>query len=274
MRPVDIVQPIEAGQVRFKEAQRAGRGPLLIRHWYTMLSREWTPVLPIYSWLIDHPEGTLVVDTGPEPSEEWSYPRYHFYYPLAYRERVGPAGGLEAELAERGLTHTDVDATILTHCHPDHAGGFDLLPGVPTYIYEPEVAYARSLRGRFWGSHPAFIPPSRQAEPVSLTSDAVGPFERSFHIPGFPGVSLVPTPGHTAHHCSVVVEGDGPTVCLAADACLSLDQLDTGRIDGVATRGRAARETLDRIDRWRRDDDVIVLPSHDPRGRERLLAAR
>ena len=274
MRPIDVVEPIEAGEVRVKQAQVVGRGPILIRHLWTMLSRAWTDPLPIYCWVIDHPAGTVLVDAGPKPTAEWRYPRYHVYYPLAYRTRVGPDTGLERGLDDLGMDVADLDAIVLTHCHPDHAEGLEVVPGPAVYIERNEDAYAHTLRGRFWGSHPSCTPSRERAELVSLADGPIGPFDRSYELPAFPGVSLVPTPGHTAHHCSVVVEGEGPTVLLGADACLDLDQLESGRVDGVATRGSAGRDTLERIERWRRQDDVIVLPSHDERGYDQLIEAR
>ena len=274
MRPVDVVEPISAGEVRIKKAQVEGTGPKLVRHWWTMLSRTWTSALPIYCWLIDHPAGRILVDTGPKPTAEWRYPRYHLYYPLSYRTRVGPDQGLDGRFDALGLDATDVDAIVLTHCHPDHAEGLAVVPADTVYVEANEDAYSRTLRGRFWGAHPSCTPSRDRATLVSLTDGPVGPFDRSYELPDFPGVSLVPTPGHTANHCSVVVEGDGPTVLLAADACLSLDQLETRRVDGVATRGRAGRDSLERIDRWRREEDVIVLPSHDERGFDQLVDAR
>ena len=274
MRPVDAVEPIVAGEVRIKEAQVAGRGPNHVRHWRTMLSRSWTSVLPVYCWLIRHPGGTILVDTGPKPTESWWYPRYHFYFPLSYRTRAGPNGGLVGGLEATDVGVDDIDAIVLTHCHADHGEGLELVPDPPVYVEENEYAYTHSLRGRYWGAHSSCAPSRERATLVSLTDEPVGPFDRSHALSDFSGVSIVPTPGHTAHHCSVVVEGDGPTVLLAADACLSLDQLETRRVDGVATRGRAGRDSLERIDRWRREEDVIVLPSHDERGFDQLVDAR
>lgn len=237
-----------------------------------MLSRSWTSVLPIYVWVIDHPAGTILVDTGPKPTAQWRYPMYHFYYPLAYRTRVGATEGIVTGIDEIGMTVDDIDMIFLTHIHPDHAEGTDLIPNVPIYIDENAFNYAGSLRGRFWGEHPSLRPDPERAEPVSLTGDPVGTFDRSYELAD--GVSIIPTPGHTAHHRSIAVEGDGPSVCIAADACMQLTQLDTGSVDGVSTRLAAGRDTLDRIARWRREEEVIVLPSHDTRGYNKLMQAR
>ncbi len=55
------IHAILTGFVRIKEAQRTRRLGGLPG---VILTREWTDWLPILAWLIDHPEGPIVVDTG------------------------------------------------------------------------------------------------------------------------------------------------------------------------------------------------------------------
>ena len=55
---------IQTGSVRIKTAQVEGRGRGLRRRLSVITGRHWTPWLPTYAWVIDHPEGAIVVDTG------------------------------------------------------------------------------------------------------------------------------------------------------------------------------------------------------------------
>ena len=58
------VHAIETGRVAVHERQREGSGPGPFRLINTLLDRRWTDRLPIYLWVIEHPEGLIVVDTG------------------------------------------------------------------------------------------------------------------------------------------------------------------------------------------------------------------
>ena len=68
-RPIDRgermkLHAIQTGSVRIKTAQVEGRGRGLRRRLAVFTDRHWTEWLPTYAWVIDHPEGVIVVDTG------------------------------------------------------------------------------------------------------------------------------------------------------------------------------------------------------------------
>ena len=58
------IHAIQTGTVAIKTRQRSGKGEGFGRLVNTLLDPEWTPMLPIYAWVIEHPEGVIVVDTG------------------------------------------------------------------------------------------------------------------------------------------------------------------------------------------------------------------
>ena len=91
---------IQTGTVQVHEKQRAGSGRGLLRFANTLLDRTWTDPLPILAWVIEHPEGILVVDTGEtsKASESGYFPRWHPYFHLGLREQVRPEDEIGAQL--------------------------------------------------------------------------------------------------------------------------------------------------------------------------------
>ncbi len=88
-------------------------------------------------------------------------------------------------LAEVNLKVTDVDMIYLTHTHLDHLLNLRLFPPLP--VYEGNL--------RFYGDsmvpHGGFI---------TGTS-----------------IQIIPTPGHTLEHTSLIFESAGKKVCMAGD---------------------------------------------------------
>ena len=73
------IHHIQTGTVRVKTAQRSRKRGGLLR---VLTDSKWTDWLPIYTWVIDHPEGIIVVDTGEtaRASDPGYFPKWHPYY--------------------------------------------------------------------------------------------------------------------------------------------------------------------------------------------------
>ena len=82
-------------------------------------------------------------------------------------------------------------------------------------------------------------------------------------------VLVVPTPGHTPHHISVVVCGS-PSLFIAGDTSYSQQLLIAGKVDGVSPNENDARATLAKIAALAKERPLVYLPSHDPQSEERL----
>ena len=85
---------------------------------------------------------------------------------------------------------------------------------------------------------------------------------------------IVPTPGHTPNHVSVIVKIDGISYFLAGDTSYSEDLLIGKRPDGVSQSAEIAVQTMDKILRYAEAEPTIYLPSHDPLSGDRLLHKR
>ena len=84
-------------------------------------------------------------------------------------------------------------------------------------------------------------------------------------------VLIVPTPGHTPHHVSVLVCGE-PSFLLAGDTSYNQALLLAGKVDGVSPDPRVTRRTLANILALGRERPLVYLPSHDPGSATRLAA--
>jgi hypothetical protein len=60
------VRAVKTGTIRIRPSHRAGNNnlPVWRRRLAILLDRRWTPLLPIYTYLIEHDEGLILVDSG------------------------------------------------------------------------------------------------------------------------------------------------------------------------------------------------------------------
>jgi N-acyl homoserine lactone hydrolase len=253
------IHAIQTGTVAIHERQYVGSGGRL-RRLAAVADREWTAPLPILAWLIEHPEGLIVVDTGEtaRATRPGYLPRWHPYYRLALRLAVDAAEEIGPQIRALGFSPRDVRWVVLTHLHHDHADGLLYFPDSEVLVSHEEWAYATGLRGRLraypnrrW---PDWLAPSLVSAPDSLT--AAG------------DVRLLPTPGHTPGHMSVTVETGDALVILAGDASYDERML----VDGIAPDPEAARTSLGRLRRLVEERQAVYLPSHDPQSVARLQA--
>ncbi len=86
------VHAIQTGTVAVKSRQREGKGRGPARLANTLIDRKWTDPLPIFAWLIEHPEGLIVVDTGETShvADPGYFPWWQLYFKLGVREWVAP----------------------------------------------------------------------------------------------------------------------------------------------------------------------------------------
>lgn len=264
------IKAISTGAVEIKTNHLKGHGHSRIARAFNLFGDpNWSSALPIHVWIIEHPEGIILVDTGDTAQTPvgWQHP----FHTLATRKHIKPEEDVGSQLKELGIKPADVRWVVLTHLHIDHDGGIKSFPKAEFVVAEGEYRQAMGTAGRLRGYVPQRWPEGWRPRLINFRPELFGPFERSLRLTKAGDVVLVPTPGHTAHHLSVVVQASGLNYFLAGDASYTRKSMVEGKVDGVAPSEQVARKTLARIGQFAETHPTVYLPTHDPESAARLI---
>ena len=180
-------------------------------------------MIPINMWIIDHPMGLMVYDTGNNVAisdgnctSHWNEGFCGVLKPSQTRADV-----IDKQLEKVGFSAADVKIVITSHSHLDHIGNIEMFPDAIHVIQKKELYQAwwpeKFQRG---GAHVvADYDDARDFTYFELNGD--------YDLFGDGSVVIVSTPGHTLGHQSVKVRlNDTGTVILTQDAVWVKENLE------------------------------------------------
>lgn len=237
------------------------------------LLRRVEPIeFPALAYVIEHPEGLLVIDTGlgaqtPAPRAFRGFPPEP--QPMATAEEIGP------RMRERGLDPSEVSRVVLTHLDWDHTGGLHHFPNAEVLVHRPEHEFARTRIGRS-RYRPTLWPADFDPTVYDLDPEPFGPFAQSRRLTERGDVHIVPIPGHSPGQVAVVYETGAEALLFAADHMLRgewfSEDLAAGRSLMLGAFGKkAARDTTRRLGQFVEERPVVLLPAHDSDAPRRLV---
>lgn len=268
------VHGICTGQLKIKNNHYRGIGGdnRWLRLGFWALDRTFHAPIPVYVWVVEHPEGLIVVDTGETAaakSPEFFGDQERFFFRDNFRFLLEAEDEIAPQMRQRGFNPEDVRRVILTHMHMDHSDGLSAFPYAEFLVSRREWELVQKM-GAFHGCVPGQFPSFFKPLLVDYAADAVGTFTHSHPVTSDGRVRIVPTPGHTEGHQSVIVEADDGLYFLAGDTSFTQAGLFSNHIDGVSHDARAVRETRQRIRTLAQQQPLIYLPTHDPESGDRL----
>ena len=206
-------------------------GRLEIPHGFLLEGAKGKITVPIPSYLIVHPKGRIVFDSGlnlatqtnPESYITSAGMRFNKFY-------FTPGEEISARLESVDIAPEDVNLIVNSHLHYDHAGGNALLPNADILVQEPEWIHACG----------------RPDDDVAYrkidfeTGQHVRQVRGEHDIFGDGSVVALPTYGHTPGHQSLRIRTDKGEFILCGDACYLRHALDNDHLPGILHDREAA----------------------------------
>ena len=211
--------------------------------------------------LIEHSSGLILVDTGAGNKEEEKFKQIYGLENDGAEQRTW----LEDGLAQLGVKADDVAFVINTHLHFDHAGGNTYrnekgelalsFPNARYVVKRGEYDYATHPNERtaasYFERNFAPVVKAHKFEFVSREKEIVK------------GIRVIPTPGHTPFHQSVLIESGGERAFYLADMCPTSAHLPLPWIMGYDVEPLVTLETKRRIFRQAEDEGWLLIFEHD-----------
>ena len=211
--------------------------------------------------LIEHPSGLILIDTGAGNKED---SKFKDIYGLE-NEGAGGLTMLEEGLAQIGVRPADIVMVINTHLHFDHAGGNTRAgKGDKVEASFPNATYIVK-RGEYdYATHPNERTAASYFERNFTPIEAAGKMEfvtREKEI--VKGIRVIPTPGHTPFHQSILIESAGQRAFYLGDLCPTAAHLPLPWIMGYDVEPLVTLETKRRILKQAMDEDWLLIFEHD-----------
>ncbi len=210
--------------------------------------------VPVPSYLIVHPKGTALFDSGMHPTTQTDPAGRLGGLAKVFDVRFAAGEEVSGRLASLDVDATRVDYLVNSHLHFDHAGGNELISNARWVLQKREweagqddaVAAANGFARHDYdhGHDPLLV-------------------DGEHDLFGDGSVVCLPTFGHTPGHQSLRVALPGGPVILTADACYFRETLEQLALPPVVHDREEMIASLHRLRAWR-DAGARLFFGHDP----------
>ena len=209
--------------------------------------------VPVTAYLIEHPKGLVLVDTGWDTAIRENARRYEGFFNYFASPGFLPEGeGIVDQLASLGYRTSDIDYCLLTHMDVDHAGGIGHVRDVKHVMCsEAEWAAAnknnpRYLR-RLWRGMNIETFPDREYD---LFEDGT--------------VVTFPLHGHSAGMTGIKVSNSTEYVIIAGDGGYGRPSWEEQILPGVEWNRKETQKSLEKLRQFVNDPNCrAILMTHD-----------
>jgi len=269
---VDKIQihGLKTGKLAVKKSVMRAKRPGLMSTVLSFKDKEFGDWLPVWNWIIVHPEGTFLIDTG--LSSDVNQADYfkgidfvsRYYLRKQMKFDIKREEELDYLFKKVDIEINQIDKVILTHLHIDHTGGLKYLPKVPILVNEKEW---KTKDGAF----PELFPPNINIQTLRMDCNDET-FEKCQYITESKDLVMIPTPGHTSGHVSIALIGSNNEIYLfAGDVAYTKKRLFDKAFSATIKNLKENIESCEKIISLSKKFNLVFLPTHDHDNIERLM---
>lgn len=194
--------------------------------------------IPVPSYLIRHPKGLVLYDTGLHKSMQTEPDKRLGVLAPLFDVHFEANEDVAARLAALDIAVDDITFLVNSHLHFDHCGGNDAIPNAPVVVQKkeleaaktPEIAAKIGFFDQDWDYGHGFILADGEHD-----------------IFGDGSVVCIPTPGHTPGHQSLKITTNKKVIVLTGDACYLRRSLEEMRLPALSFSADQMMESFQKL---------------------------
>jgi N-acyl homoserine lactone hydrolase len=219
---------------------------------------------PYFFYLVQHPHGNVLFDSGVHPAMRDDPHGRLGEAADAIVVEMAPDDDVVSQLGKLGLKPRDIDHVVQSHLHFDHAGGLEFFPEATIYVQRSELSFA------YW--------PAVYQRGMYIRADFDHPLrwkelDGEYDMFGDGRVVLIPTPGHTPGHQSMLVRFDDEPIVLLSDATYMMEKMRQRLLPAILWNPDAMVASWERVEDIERRLGARLICTHDVDFRETMKLA-
>jgi len=263
------VHVFQTGSVKVDQAiPHHEKNPLAVTGF--MCGKSKKMILPVSCYLIQHPRGNVLIDTGwdtiyaKEPPKQMLGMVNKISGPIIREDE-----GVDTKLKEIGLKPKELDYVFISHMDFDHTSGLRLVKEAKhIQTSEEEWKACNEFSIRYVDTWTGIC----DVDTFAYEDTGIGPFGKSYDVFGDGSIELISTPGHSKGLFSVIVSNNEKYAVLGNDVAYTPKSFEKNVIPGFTVNNKMAKKSLAWLCDCKKDPACIeVLVNHDPTVKEHTI---